>query len=101
MQPPLTPEQLRSFKADGFLHITRLIPPDELRVVQRDSQDLIDRGLDGNPPDKTYLYGQDATDNGRKCLFRINDLIAHHGHESFKLLLGYPRLLSAISQAVE
>lgn len=97
---PLTNEQLRAFRADGYLHIPALIPPEELAGVQHDTWELIQRGIDEPIADPTYLYGADAQHGGRKCLFRINDLIAHHGHESFKLLLAYPPLLHAIHQAV-
>lgn len=100
LQPVLTQAQLDSFKRDGFLHIPGLIPPHELEAVQRDTHEMIQRGIDGNPPDKTYLYGEDATDANRKCLFRINGLLNEHKQESFRLLLAYPRLLTAISQAV-
>ena len=99
-QGPLTDEQLRSFRADGYLHIPALIPAEELIGVQRDTFDLIQKGIDEQIDDPTYCYGADAQDRGRKCLFRINDLIAHHGHESFKLLLAFPPLLHAIHQAV-
>lgn len=99
---PLTDEQLRSFKENGFLHIPGLVPAQELAAAQRDTKLMIDRGIDRQIDDPDYLYGMDALDNNRKCLFRINNLLTRHApnNETFKLLLAYPPLLSAINQAV-
>lgn len=97
---PLSPAQLDSFKINGFLHIPGLIPAHELKAVQDDTWDLIQKGLETQLDDPTYCYGADASDKGRKCLFRINHLLDHHGHASFKLLLAYPPLLQAVAQAV-
>ena len=100
MQQPLTEDRLTFFRTNGFLHIPGLIPAEELEAVQRDTWEMIQKGIDDELDDPTYCYGKDAQDNGRRCLFRINGLINHHGNESFKLLLAYPPLLGAISQAV-
>lgn len=100
MHQPLTENQLTSFRTNGYLHIPGLIPDRELEAVQRDTGNMIQKGVDTEVDDPTYCYGKDAKDDDRRCLFRINGLISHHGHESFKLLLAYPPLLGAISQAV-
>ncbi len=90
-----------SFKADGFLHIPGLVPAEELKAVQADTLALISKGLEGPIADDSYCYGADAQDKNKQCLFRINNLLTRFGnHESFKLLLAYPKLLAAIQQAV-
>lgn len=100
MNGPLTESQLTFFRANGFVHIPRLLSPADLAGVQRDTDALIKRGIDTKVNDETYKYGADAKDGDRTCLYRINELIRVHGHESFKLLLAHPNLLAAISQAV-
>lgn len=97
---PLKKEQIASFQANGFLHIPQLIPPHELEAAQRDTWEMIQKGLEGPIDDPTYCYGADASDKGRKCLFRINNLLDKHDLNSCKLLLAYPPLLQAIQQAV-
>lgn len=97
---PLSQEQLDSFRLNGFLHIPQLVPQHELEAAQRDTEVLIQRGHDEQLDDSNYNYGADASDKGRKCLFRIDNLISHFGNESFKMLLAYPPLLRAIQQAV-
>src|SRR5687768_13513474 len=100
MNGPLSPAQLDSFCLNGYLHIPQLIPAHELDAVRHDTEALIRKGLDEVIDDPTYCYGADASEKGRKCLYRINNLLSHHGHASFKLLLAYPPLLRAVQQAV-
>jgi len=97
---PLSQEQLDFFRANGFLHIPGLIPAHELEAAQKDTEELIRRGLDEQLDDPNYCYGADASDQDRQCLFRLNNLISHFGNDSFKMLLAYPPLLRAIGQAV-
>ena len=101
MNRTLTQEQIDFFYLNGYLHIPQLIPPEELEPVQRDTAEMINRGIEVEVDDPTYLYGFDATDNDRRCLYRINNLIKHHGNASFSLLLAYPKLLDAASQVVQ
>jgi len=95
----LSEEQVDFFYLNGYLKIPGLFPEDELKDAQRDSKEMIERGLEEEVMDPSYLYGEDG--DGRKCLFRINDLLTRHKkYNSFKCLLAYPRLLKAISEAV-
>jgi Phytanoyl-CoA dioxygenase (PhyH) len=99
---PLSQSQLDFFKLNGYLHIPGLVPLNELEAVQRRTRDLIDKGIDQQIADASYKYGLDAQDKSRKCLFRIDNLLTEHDSDgSFRLLLAYPPLLGAISQAVD
>jgi ectoine hydroxylase-related dioxygenase (phytanoyl-CoA dioxygenase family) len=101
MPQPLTDEQLGAFRRDGFLHIPGLVPADELKAMQDESAAMIQKGIDGPFGDESYQYGRDAQDADKQCLFRINGLIRQHNMRSAKLLLAYPKLLEAISQACD
>ncbi len=100
MNEPLTTEHVDFFYRNGYLHIPQLIPPQELVAVQADTLAMIRKGLEAEEELPTYRYCVDALDNNRRCLYRIDRLLYHHGNESFKLLLAYPDLLRAIAQVV-
>ena len=50
---------MASFRANGFLLVKQLIPEEELRQVDRDSLELIERGLAGPFGDGRWNYGED------------------------------------------
>ena len=130
MPAPLSPEQLGAFARDGFLHVPGLVPEGELAAPDRDSLDLIERGVAGPFGDKRWRYQEDA-EFGKEpsageasptadaqgsagnspiaggvlpwehCLYRVNDLAAADMPRSFQVLLAYPRLLAAIHQLVD
>ena len=39
----LTPEQLKSFEQNGFLAIDSLVPPEDLKEIEQEYEDLLDR----------------------------------------------------------
>jgi phytanoyl-CoA hydroxylase len=98
--PTLTESQIDFFELNGYLHLPQLLDADEIKVAQDDSADLIQRGLDEKLDDPTYFYGDDSEGKDAPCLFRVNDILTQNARESFQLLLGHPKLLSAISQVV-
>jgi hypothetical protein len=54
MHEPLTQDQLTSFRANGYLHIPGLIPADELEAVQKDTLELIEKGIDAEFDEPTF-----------------------------------------------
>lgn len=56
---PVDAEGVASFRANGFLLVKQLIPEEELRQVDRDSLELIERGLAGPFGDGRWNYGED------------------------------------------
>ena len=100
MTEPLTDEQLRSFRLNGFLHLPGLIPHAELAASQQDTAEMIQKALNEQNDSPNYNYGIDALDASKTCLYRINNLITDYGLDSIKHLLAYPPLLQAISQVV-
>ena len=101
MPAPLSPEQLGAFARDGFLHVPALVPECELAASDRESLELIERGIAGPFGDKRWRYQEDAENGKEHCLYRVNDLAAADMPRSFQVLLAYPRLLAAISQLVD
>lgn len=95
---PLTPKQLRDFAADGFLHVPSMVPEDELAAPDRDSMELIERGIEGPFGDDRWRYRPDLAHGLERCLYRVNDLAAADMPSSFQVLLAYPPLLAAVSQ---
>ncbi len=98
---PLSAEQLGAFARDGFLHVAGLVPESELAAPDRDSLELIERGIAGPFGDERWRYQEDAENGKDHCLYRVNHLAATDMPPSFQVLLAYPRLLAAIGQLVD
>ena len=97
---PLTRRQRQDFAANGFLHVPSMVPEDELAAPDRDSLELIERGIDGPFGDDRWRYAADPESGESHCLYRVNALAAADMPSSFQVLLGYPPLLAAVSQLV-
>jgi phytanoyl-CoA hydroxylase len=91
---PVSAEGVASFRANGFLLIKQLVPEEELRQVDADSRELIERGLAGPFGDGRWNYGEDP-EGGPPIPRRINGLADDDMPPSFQLLLAYPPLLAA------
>ena len=98
---PLSADQLGDFARDGFLHVPGLVPESELAAPDRDSLELIERGVAGPFGDKRWRYQEDVEKGKEHCLYRVNDLAAADMPPSFQVLLAHPRLLAAIHQLVD
>ena len=90
---------LAAFRADGFLLLRGLVPPEELEAVDRDSMALIERGLAGRPlGDARWNYGEDPANRSSPPISRrINGLSDEDMPPSFRLLLAYPPLLAVVA----
>jgi len=93
---PLTDDQLRDFKADGYLHLPGFVPPEELDPVRRDADALVEKAIGGEFGDDRFTY-----ENKGRTLRRINALFEPDMPESFQVLLAWPRLMGAISQLMD
>merc|ERR1719161_2103376 len=103
----LTPAQLRDFQADGYLHIKGFFSAEELVDVQRDSKELVERGLQGPFGDKRWVYTDPKAmqkriggevEPGGPIPHRVNGLHDPDMPASIQMLLGHPRLLTVASQ---
>ena len=100
LRQPLSRRQLQDFAANGFLHVSSMVPERELAAPDRDSLALIERGADGPVDDERWRYGSDPAFGKAHCLYRVNDLAAADMPSSFQVLLAYPPLLAAVRQLV-
>ena len=106
INPTLSEEQIASFKLNGFLLIPDLIPEKELIQPDKDSINLIERGINSPFGDDRYNYvnennervTKDNNTNDREYLYRINRINETDMPESFTTLLAYPPLLKAVEQ---
>ncbi|WP_223285583.1 hypothetical protein [Paenibacillus sp. PL91] len=68
LQQVITDEQARFFLNNGYLVIRNVVRGEELRLLQEQSLQIVEKGLEGQTDDRDYLYRTRA--NGDKVYWR-------------------------------
>ncbi|MCM3626086.1 phytanoyl-CoA dioxygenase family protein [Paenibacillus glycanilyticus] len=93
-QQVITDEQARFFLDNGFLVIRNVLRGKELRLLQEQTLQMVEKGLAGQTDDRDYLYRIRA--NGEKVYWRTEYVIDKS--EAAKVLLGHPFILHTVDK---
>jgi ectoine hydroxylase-related dioxygenase (phytanoyl-CoA dioxygenase family) len=91
-----------SFERDGFVKLEQLINQEELRVLQEETQGLIDRGWKGQTPANHYFHVTDPV-TGDDVFNRVQFLFpkATMSPNPYLALLGHPIILQVVEKLLE
>lgn len=94
LQQVITDEQARFFLNNGYLVIRNVVRGEELRRLQEQTLQIVEKGLSGHTDDSDYLYRIRA--NGEKVYWRTEYVIDKC--EANKVLLGHPFILHTVEK---
>lgn len=94
LQQVITDEQAQFFLDNGYLVIRNVVRKEELRRLQEQTLQIVEKGLAGQPEDSDYLYR--IRTNGEKVYWRTEYIIDKC--EANKVLLGHPFILQTVEK---
>jgi hypothetical protein len=94
-QECITDEQAQFFLDNGFLVIRNVLHGEELKRIQTDMMDLLNKGASHVQDDPDYMYGK-GEKTGQPVLRRIEYVIDKK--DSMKVLLGHPFILKSVEK---
>jgi phytanoyl-CoA hydroxylase len=94
VQEVITDEQAQFFIDNGFLIIRNVIQGDELRLLQDQNFDLVEKGIAGVVNDPDFLYR--IRNDGERVYWRTEFVIDKQ--DANKVLLGHPFILRTVEK---